>query len=62
MRNRLKATVQQALTEAVCNKVLGCGRLIQDVEFRDEVSEREYRISGLCQDCQDFVFGVDSEM
>ena len=25
--------------------------------FRDELSKREYLISGLCQDCQDSVFG-----
>jgi len=25
--------------------------------FRDELSEREYLISGMCQDCQDEVFG-----
>ena len=27
------------------------------VEFRDELSVREYRISGMCQKCQDSVFG-----
>jgi hypothetical protein len=26
--------------------------------FRDYKSEREYEISGLCQECQDSVFGV----
>jgi hypothetical protein len=26
--------------------------------FRDYISEREYEISGLCQECQDSVFGV----
>ena len=25
--------------------------------FRDEKSEREFRISGMCQFCQDSVFG-----
>ena len=25
--------------------------------FRDELSEKEYRISGMCQECQDSVFG-----
>ena len=34
---------------------IGCG---EDVErFRDTLSEREYQISGLCQACQDKVFG-----
>lgn len=26
-------------------------------EFRDALSEREFAISGLCQDCQDKTFG-----
>lgn len=26
-------------------------------EFRDEISAREYRISGICQSCQDKTFG-----
>ena len=28
-------------------------------EFRNEISEREYKISGMCQKCQDSVFGED---
>lgn len=28
-------------------------------EFRDELSVKEYGISGMCQKCQDSVFGVD---
>lgn len=27
-------------------------------EFRDALSEKEYHISGLCQSCQDRVFGT----
>lgn len=26
-------------------------------EFKDDISEKEYHISGLCQECQDDVFG-----
>lgn len=37
-------------------KPIGCGK--PAVEFRDAVSHREYRISGLCQKCQDKVFGT----
>lgn len=32
-----------------------CGREIG--HFRDALSEQEFRISGLCQGCQDRVFG-----
>lgn len=27
--------------------------------FRNEISKREYRISGLCQECQDSVFEIN---
>lgn len=32
-----------------------------NVNFRDELSKREYSISGLCQDCQDKTFGGEDE-
>ena len=32
-----------------CNKPVG--------EFRDEISKKEHEISGLCQSCQDDMFG-----
>lgn len=35
---------------------IGCGQVITG--FRDAVSEKEYTISGLCQACQDKVFGA----
>jgi hypothetical protein len=31
------------------------------VSFRDELSAREYAISGMCQGCQDSVFCDDDE-
>ena len=34
-----------------------CGRKIHTKDFRDALSKREYKISGLCQTCQDTVFG-----
>lgn len=34
---------------------IGCGNMVG--EFRDELSRTEYRISGLCQNCQDKIFG-----
>lgn len=33
---------------------IGCGRPVG--KFRDQLSAREYDISGLCQECQDKVF------
>jgi len=29
--------------------------------FRDDISRKEYSISGMCQSCQDDVFGVSDE-
>jgi len=33
-----------------------CGKPIKISGFRDELSLREYTISGLCQKCQDRIF------
>ena len=30
-------------------------------EFKDAISRKEYGISGMCQKCQDSVFGVEEE-
>lgn len=35
-----------------------CGAPIDPNCFRDELSKREFEISGLCQSCQDEMFGV----
>ena len=37
------------------NKCVTCGG--DATEFRDAISEKEYRISKMCQVCQDSVFG-----
>ena len=36
-----------------------CGNKVNEDEFRDELSLKEYNISGMCQSCQDTFFGVD---
>lgn len=46
-----------AIAADVCvPKPVGCGG--PATEFRDEKSRKEYSISGLCQKCQDEIFGV----
>lgn len=46
-----------AIRGDVCiRKPLGCGGPAAD--FRDIISKKEYTISGLCQKCQDDVFGI----
>ncbi len=37
-----------------CN---GCGNKVG--EFKNEISKKEYQISGFCQNCQDEVFGKE---
>ena len=38
---------------------IGCGEPVTD--FRDPISVKEYTISGLCQTCQDKVFGNEPD-
>lgn len=35
----------------------GCNNTINMEDFRDARSKREYEISGMCQECQDKIFG-----
>ena len=44
------------------DKCIRCGsEKIEISDFTDIVSVKEYRISGLCQECQDEVFNEDEE-
>ena len=46
-----------AIEGNVCvNPPIGCGG--PATEFRDELSAKEYTISGLCQNCQNEIFDV----
>ena len=46
-----------AITTNVCIPApVGCGKPVEG--FRDAISKREYEISGLCQNCQDEIFGI----
>jgi len=33
-----------------------CSGIIREEDFRDELSKKEYSISGMCQSCQDQIF------
>ena len=44
--------------ERTGNACVTCGNTkVADSDFKDEVSRREFRISHMCQACQDSVFG-----
>lgn len=34
-----------------------CKKVIDSNSFRDKLSRKEFAISGLCQECQDEIFG-----
>lgn len=51
-----KKTFGRTLTESTQKKAcVSCGKPVDG--FRDALSAKEYGISGLCQKCQDSVFG-----
>ncbi len=35
-----------------------CSKPINESDFRDELSKKEFKISGICQKCQDDFFGA----
>lgn len=51
MANRTDSIVNDRCVPAP----IGCGGPATD--FRDDISAKEFRISGLCQKCQDSIFG-----
>lgn len=62
MNEQMKRIMKQLFPEEEARKERGqcpfCRKQIDaTMEFRDELSQREFRISGLCQKCQDEFFG-----
>jgi hypothetical protein len=56
MNKLANADTEKAIQNDTCiPPPIGCGG--EAVEFKDERSKNEYIISGLCQECQDNVFG-----
>ena len=49
------AEEKHMVEEDVC---VFCKTHIKEDDFKDELSKREYSISGMCQTCQDRLFGV----
>lgn len=50
----------KAVSEGIC-PLPDCRKEIKMEDFKDEISRREYRISGMCQSCQDKVFAEPEE-
>ena len=65
----MEATIKNPSIDKVLTQLMGKNRLdtVREnlcmtcdgyaIEFKDKISEKEYTISGMCQDCQDSVFG-----
>jgi hypothetical protein len=51
-----KAGFTEQVTRVENGLCLICEKQILVGSFRDALSEREFQISGLCQECQDFIF------
>tara|TARA_R100001082_G_scaffold99643_1_gene68448 strand:- start:1334 stop:1558 length:225 start_codon:yes stop_codon:yes gene_type:complete len=43
------------------NRCAVCCSPISPDEFKNDLSKKEYSISGMCQKCQDAIFGVEEE-
>lgn len=50
---RLNPDHEQNIKDKVCTF---CGKKITG--FKDELSAKEHKITGFCQECQDKVFGI----
>jgi hypothetical protein len=61
-----RAEAPQAAQERRCvSPPMGCGQPLEKASwgyFRNETSEREYGITGMCQRCQDRVFAPPAEL
>ena len=72
-RKNMKTAAMENMLDDMAKELFGRGRKVamdnqmcvicgDDANhFTDELSRREYGISGMCQSCQDGVFSVDSE-
>ena len=57
--DNMRSTMEEMLTRKSEGKCPFCGKKVTEDELRNELSKREFEISGLCQKCQDEVYGYD---
>ena len=50
---------EKAVKDIKAEKCPTCGEYVSANNFRDRLSLEEFRISGMCQVCQDSIFGTD---
>lgn len=51
-------TRSDALLHGIC---VSCGEPIKQSDFEDQLSEKEYLISALCQKCQNKIFNFEEK-
>lgn len=59
LKNTFGVKPEDAISKKKCVDLpIGCGKEVNiDKDFKDDISRKEYGISGLCQKCQDKIFG-----
>ena len=72
-RKNMKTAAMENMLDDMAKELFGRGRKVamdnqmcvvcggDANHFADELSRKEYGISGMCQSCQDGVFSVDSQ-
>lgn len=55
----LKSMFPDLIARKESGKCPTCGKDPQEVGFRNQISRTEFKLSGMCQECQDDVFGED---
>jgi hypothetical protein len=53
------AMMPELADRIMCGQCTFCSKSL--TPFRDEISAKEYSISGMCQECQDEVFSMSDE-
>ena len=48
--------IKGAVERVLAHECVTCAKQIRDEDFRNQMSEDEYSISGMCQECQDSIF------
>lgn len=54
-----KAGFEKEVNLAKQGKCPFCKKVVVQADFKDELSRKEHKISGLCQKCQDEMFAPD---
>ena len=63
MKKALKGLFPEAAKNIEEGKCATCGSTkVKHEDFRDDPSRKEYGVSGMCQECQDSVWGKPSPM